>query len=418
MSGYSTLGHRMLRESRWIPEEEAERVSDRAWTSHGVTDSHLVTTSAGDVVVNTGFATHGARHRERYETALGRPLQVAALVFTQGYYEQIGGWEPFVEPGTEVLAHRHHAETLHDQEVVEGIHGRRALRVLARLIPKDGGGVKLMADTPPPVTTFVDDSHTFVVGDRRFELLSVRGGEAMDCLAVWVPDDGVVFTGNLVGALHGALPNLYTLRGARLRSAWRFIEGMERVRDLDAEIHVPGHGPVITGAARVREELQKVIDAVRYIHDRTVEGMNAGRDMWSLVRDVQLPPEMELQPGRCPAHWLVRSVWEDYMGWARMESTTELYGVPPQAVWGELVELAGGPAVLVERAERHLAQGEPLQAVHFTDMVLGVDRANRAALAVHLRAHEALLEAASDSFDELGYLESEVERTRARLDRA
>jgi hypothetical protein len=81
------------------------------------------------------------------------------------------------------------------------------------------------------------------------------------------------------------------------------------------------------------------------------------------------------------------------------------------------VGLAGGPDVLVERAERHLAQGEPLQAIHLIDMVLSVDRRHRGALGVHLRAHEALLEAASDSFDELGYLESEITRTQAKLDR-
>lgn len=418
MSTFTTLGHRMLRESRWIPEEAAEQVTDRVWTSHGVTDSHLVTTSAGDVVINTGFASHGARHRERYEEALGRPLDVRAVVFTQAYYEQIGGWEAFVGPDVEVLAHRYHEETVHDQEVIEAIHGRRAMRVLARLIPKDGSGVRLMADAPPPVSTHVDDSYSFTVGERRFELLSVRGGEAMDCLAVWVPEERVVFTGNLVGALHGALPNLYTLRGARLRSAWRFLEGMERVRDLDAEIHVPGHGPVIVGAARVRQELQKVIDAVRFIHDRTVEGMNAGVDMWTLMREVQLPPELELQPGRCPTHWIVRSVWEDYVGWARMESTTELYGVPPQTVWGELIELAGGPDVLVERAQQHVTDGEPLAAIHLTDMVLSVDQRHRPALLVHLAAHEALLDACSDSFDELGYLESEITRTQRKLDRA
>jgi alkyl sulfatase BDS1-like metallo-beta-lactamase superfamily hydrolase len=157
---------------------------------------------------------------------------------------------------------------------------------------------------------------------------------------------------------------------------------------------------------------------VRYLHDRTVEGMNRGVDLWTLMREVRLPEDMRVQPGRCPEHWIVRSVWEDYLGWARMESTTELYGVAPQAVWGELVELAGGPDVLVARAEQHLAGGAPLEAIHFTDMVLSVDPRHAAALAVHLRAHEALLEAASDSFDELGYLESEVTRTWARIDKA
>jgi alkyl sulfatase BDS1-like metallo-beta-lactamase superfamily hydrolase len=416
MSPYTTADHRMMRESRWIEDESAVQVSDRVWTSHGVTDSHLVSTSDGDVVVNTGFASHGQRHRNRYEEGLGRPLDVRAVIFTQGYYEQIGGWEAFVEPDIKVIAHRYHDETLHDQSVTHVFHGRRAMRVLGRLIPKDGSGVRLMADTPPPITAFVDDEYAFSVGDRTFELYSVRGGEAMDCLAVWVPEDRVVFTGNLVGALQGALPNLYTLRGARLRSAWRFIEGMERVRDLEPEIHVPGHGDPIVGAARVRDELQKVIDAVRFIHDRTVEGMNAGTDLWTLMREVTLPPELELQPGRCPASWLVRSVWEDYAGWSRMESTTELYDVPPSAVWSELVELAGGADVISDRAEQHLAAGEPLQAIHLTDMVLSDAPGHHGAQAVRLRAHEALLESASDSFDLLGYLETEVWRARAAVD--
>jgi alkyl sulfatase BDS1-like metallo-beta-lactamase superfamily hydrolase len=190
---------------------------------------------------------------------------------------------------------------------------------------------------------------------------------------------------------------------------------MERVRDLEPAIHVPGHGAPIVGAARVRKDLQKAIDAVRFIHDRTVEGMNRGTDLWTLMRDVRLPPDLELQPGRCPARWLVRSVWEDYAGWARMESTTELYAVPPSAVWLELAALAGGANVLVERAERHLEEDEPLHAIHLTDMVLAVDPGNRAAMVARLRAHEALLDAATDSFDELGYLETEVSRAQAAL---
>ena len=61
MPGHSTLNHRMLRESRWIPEEDAERITDRLFTSHGVTDSHLVTTSDGDVVINNYSDAAGMR---------------------------------------------------------------------------------------------------------------------------------------------------------------------------------------------------------------------------------------------------------------------------------------------------------------------------------------------------------------------
>ncbi len=43
---------------------------------------------------------------------------------------------------------------------------------------------------------------------------------------------------------------------------------------------------------------------------------------------------------------------------------------------------------------------------------------HRPALLVHLAAHEAILADAADSFDELGYLESEITRTQRKLDRA
>ena len=34
------------------------------------------------------------------------------------------------------------------------------------------------------------------------------------------------------------------------------------------------------------------------------------------------------------------------MGWFRYESTTELYKVPPSAVWPDIVEFVGGTATL------------------------------------------------------------------------
>ncbi len=61
--------------------------------------------------------------------------------------------------------------------------------------------------------------------------------------------------------------------------------------------------------------------------------------------------------------WIVRAIREEHAGWFRFESTTELYIVPPLAIWPELVELAGGTAPLVQRAQAHLDAGQPLEAL-------------------------------------------------------
>ena len=415
---FSTASHRMMNATEWAPEEPAYRITDTLWTSPATTDSHMATTPDGEVVINTGFAYAAPRHRERYEEALGRPLDVRKIVYTQAYFEQIGGWSVFTGPGVETIAHRDHANTVRDQKDLARFFLPRNQRGLHPLMPKDGARAIYMENVDATIDTTVHDSHDFELGGRRFELYSVPGGEATDCIAVWVPDERVVFTGNLVGALYGAIPNLYTIRGARNRSARLFLQSCERILELEPEIHVTGHDEPIVGAERIQRELRKVMDAVAYIHDQTVAGMNEGRDLWSLMGEIRLPSELEPAPGRCPVSWCVRAVWEDYAGWARLESTTELYHVPAKSIWSDLVELSGGVASLAKRAGEHLAKGEPLEAVHLTDIALAVEPTHRGSIEVRLAAHELLLERAGDNFDELGYLESEVERAREALGRS
>lgn len=419
MAGFRTATHRMMATTSWEPDAPADQVTGTIWTSSGVTDSHLVTTSDGDVVINTGFHYQGHRHRERYEQALGRPLDVRKIVFTQGYFEQIGGWPHFAGSGVETIAQHNFTNTLRDQRDLAAFFQPRNKHVLHPLVPAQGDAMqRIYSAGDPTIDTVFNDSHVFEVGGRRFELYSVPGGEATDGLVVWVPDERVAFTGNLVGALYGALPHLYTIRGARIRSARLFLQSCQRVLDLQPEIHITGHDEPIRGAARIQAELGKVMNAVAYLHDRTLEGMNAGVDLWTLMNEIRLPAELEPLPGRGPVWWYVRTIWEEYSGWARFESTTELYPVPAFSVWSDLVELSGGVDRLAERARERVERGEPLQAIHLIDMTLSVDPRHRASLEVRLAAHEQLLDAAGNNFDELGYLESEVALARDALDAA
>jgi hypothetical protein len=55
--------------------------------------------------------------------------------------------------------------------------------------------------------------------------------------------------------------------------------------------------------------------------------------------------------------WGVRSIWEAYTGWLYLNSTTELYDVPPSAVHSEIVHMAGGADAVAERAMLRLEAG-------------------------------------------------------------
>ena len=90
--------------------------------------------------------------------------------------------------------------------------------------------------------------------------------------------------------------------------------------------------------------------AVRYVHDAVVAAMNGGQDVWTAMREIRLPPELEQGEGYGTVAWSVRAIWEMYAGWFHHHSTTELYAVPAGRVHAELVALAGG-------AGRHRRRG-------------------------------------------------------------
>ena len=172
-----------------------------------------------------------------------------------------------------------------------------------------------------------------------------------------------------------------------------------------------GHHQPIVGRERIAAELARLRAAVLYVHDETVRGMNEGADVFTLMREIRLPPELEIGEGYGKVAWSVRAIWENYAGWFHQHSTTELYPAPPWSVAGDLVELAGGDAIAA-RATAKLEAGEPLQAIHLAEIVLRTQPAHPEALRASLAAHEKLLER-SVNFWETQWLRHRITTLRA-----
>ncbi len=392
-------------------EQEAVAVGAGIFMSKGISNSYLVTTSDGDVQINTGMYFEAEEIKRRFGAVSQGPLRV--ILFTQGHADHIGGWSHFDAPGVETIAQVSHADVREYWRRLQPFYTSRTSKLWSR----DITNVDRSYQPPEPVitTTFLD-SHAFTLGDRRFELYSTPGGETTDSLVVWLPEDRTAFIGNLMGPLFGHVPNLYTVRGDKYRSAISYIRSLGRLLSLNPEVLITGHGEPIRGSEEIARRLTQVRDATEYIRDRTIEGMNAGVDLWTLMGQVSLPPELDIPQGHGKVPWLVRAIWEEHTGWFRFESTTELYNVPPSVIWSELTELAGGSAALTRRAQAHLDAGRPLHALHYTDMVLAQDPKAPAALQVKLGALEHLLAASGrENFSEVRWLEAEIRDTQAVL---
>jgi len=418
MARYTSYDHHLVEAIEWDPAKPATRINDFLLMSKGCSNAYVVTSDAGDVMINTGSGAE-TDHRRRFEELLGRPLKVVKIVFTQDHFDHIGGWKNFADPGVEMIVQANFPRLCQERAMMGPYFGPRGQRVLHALrppMPPMQTLIRVVPELPAPLTLF-DDHYAFEVGGRRFELLAAPSGETQDSLHVWLPNEKVIFTGNWMGALYGALPHFYTLRGDRDRSVPLFMRELERLISLGPELLVTGHDEPIAGKERVRADMTKLLDAIRHIHDETVKGMTSGVDLWTLMREVKLPAHLTMAPGRGPVQWYVRAVFEEYTGWFKAESTTELYGVPAKFIWPELAAMAGGPEALAAKAQAHIAAGEPQQALHFVEIALAADPRNRAALQASIAAHEQLIELTEGkTFDEVGWLETQVSEAKAALE--
>lgn len=389
----------------------AESIGEGIYVSPGISNAYLITTDDGDVLVNAGMHFEGPRTQKLFAAVSRGPVRV--LVFTQGHGDHIGGTASLVGPDTQIIAHANYPLVRGYWNRLAEFYGQRTQILWGNVV----GRREEMPPTPPdPVPDLLfEDQHRFELGGRRVELLAMPGGETTDSLVVWLPEDRAVFTGNLFGPIFGHLPNLYTIRGDKIRSALDFVASIDRVRELDAELLVTGHGNPVHGKDEIRAALTRIRDATQWIHDRTVEGMNAGQDVHTLMADIALPAELEVGQGHGKTSWCVRAVWEEYAGWFHYQSTAELYEVPARAVHPDLVELAGAEA-LVDRAREHARADRPLEALHLCDMVLGSAPNDVAALEVRATALEQLLErSGGENFSEVQWLRGRLAETRKAL---
>jgi alkyl sulfatase BDS1-like metallo-beta-lactamase superfamily hydrolase len=238
----------------------------------------------------------------------------------------------------------------------------------------------------------VDERFAFALGGRRFEAISTPGGETRDAMVVWMPDEKIAIVGNIFGPIFGHQPNLNTIRGDKPRWALQFIESAQRLRALRPELLLTGH-QALQGADEIAASVTRVIDSVQWVHDKTVEGMNAGKSIKALMREVTPPPELALTEVYGKVSWNVRATWHEYTGWFDPdEGTTELFDVPRSAVAGDLAALAGGADRLAERARVYVEAGKPLEALHLLDVALAAEPDSAAARAVKRAALERLLE--------------------------
>lgn len=393
---------------------QAVAITDFIFMAKDISNAHLITTSDGDVMVNTGFMDDANVERN---VALLKPHRTGPLrhiILTQSHADHFGGVPGFKEAGTKVIGGPGYNEAWADMQLLQPFFGPRSAKLWGSTL-KRGGSPKPAPNVVPDF--LVDREFSFEQGGRTFTLIHAPEGETVDNLIVWLPNEKIAFTGNLVGPVWLSMPFLCTLRGDKPRLVWNYLKSLEKLRALGAELIITGHGEPIHGRDRIRADIDKMHAAVSWVRDYTIDGMNAGKNVHMLMREVALPDHLKIGEFHGKVSWAVKTIWEEYAGWFHYEDgTTELYGVPRSSINSDIVELAGGVGALTDRARQHVEAGRPLQAIHLLDIALETDPDNMSGLKVKKTALEHLLVASGGSnLSETMWLKSEIAEADARL---
>lgn len=395
----------------------ARPINDFIYMSSGTSNSYMVRTGAGRVIINTGMGFEALTHKKLFDEICDGPTPY--ILLTQGHVDHVGGVNHFRDKSTQLIAQQNNLACQKDDERIATVRISQAYIWFKKTIDKSVAAIEqnpalLIQDKPVPDVLF-DDSYAFTLGGVDFELISTPGGETIDSTVIWLPQHKILFSGNVFGPLFPHFPNLNTIRGDKYRYAEPYLEAIKRVRALKPQMLITGHFDPIIGADLIDACLTRMHDAVDYVHGETLKGMNEGKAIYQLMRDIQLPEELAIGQGYGKVSWAVRTIWESYMGWFKAQSTTELYPTLHSEIYPDLVALAGAEAVLT-KGQQALQNSLPERALHFAEAVLAGEANHRGALELAIAAHQALLDRSQrQNFWESGWLDYQINRLKARL---
>lgn len=394
-------------------EPKVVKINDAIYMAPTSGNVYLVNTPAGSVVIDTASSDQASEAKKLLSAERHGPVKY--IVLTHGHADHIGGISLWKESGTEIIAQRNYVEFVNYVARLEGFFVPRNAVAFNRQSHEVGPWAGNYGAKIDPTILF-DEKYDFTVGGIKFELFSTPG-ETPDHLTVWIPAYKVAFMGDNYAGVGipepNSFPNLYAIRGTKPRWALDWVKSIDTVLALKPEILLNGHGDPIIGNAEITRRLTRYRDAIQYVHDEVVKGMDSGKDVYTLMQEIKLPARFNLSEVFGKVSWSVRGIYDGYAGWFDANPST-MYEVPPSSIYPDLVKLSGGPESLVRLALEKVDAGKPVEALHLTDVVLSSDQKNAGALNARIKALEYLRDR-SENFVEGGWLEYGIRKAKEQL---
>lgn len=206
----------------------------------------------------------------------------------------------------------------------------------------------------------------------QMELVAANG-ETSDALYVWLPGKRVLFAGD---NFYKSWPNLYAIRGTMYRDVREWTNSVDKMLKEEPDYLVPGHTRPILDKEKIKEVLTNYRDAIRFVFNKTIEGMNKGLTPDELVNYVKLPPHLiekdYLREYYGNVQWAVRQIFNAYLGWFN-GNPTNLFSLSPPEEAQRIADLVGGENALLQRTKDAAKAGDHQWAAQLADYLIALN---------------------------------------------
>jgi cyclase len=224
----------------------------------------------GEVLVVDTCATAQRTRRfldALYSATAGAPVRLAVNTHQHGDHTYGNSLLPST---TVILGHAHMREGLRVDPIIDGCPP------VWHPVPDWGPVTRRLPDIA------VDSALTVHIGDRQVQLLHPGGpAHTTGDLIAWLPDERVLFCGDLVFAGLTPLVFMGSVPGALAAVDW--------LASLGPDIVVPGHGPVLTG-----EDIPRVLEEhrgyYRFVLETAQSALARGLTPLQAAREADLGP--------------------------------------------------------------------------------------------------------------------------------
>jgi glyoxylase-like metal-dependent hydrolase (beta-lactamase superfamily II) len=312
----------------------------------------FVVTGEGVVMIDAGTTpASAAAALAAFRTVDRRPIHT--IIVTHAHWDHIGGLPAFLSQHPRVIARSDYAGELarvnETSAPFQDFFGRQAARRYA-LSPDH----------------LVTEAETITIGGKRFSLLPVRGGETDDALLVHLPDQGVLFVGDVFMPYFGAP---FLAEG----SPEGLLQAVAAVEALHPRVMLHGHAPLTENFSF--GVLPPLAAALKVVHAQTQAAIRDGRPLVEVLHGNLMPPSLAGAPGAVLPFLLMRDnlIKREYnQRTGYWKSDGEGMAVFSPAEWGAAVDLvAGGDEARVTGAVRSLlGRGDLELALRLAEVAL------------------------------------------------